>query len=97
MAENFGMDQWVWIVVQDPGGDEKFLGQHDQERDVSFIPAFPEKEEAEKGLGSLHKEAGHKYEIQAIQVDDLCRRAAESGFVIFFINAEGKVLEKIDP
>ena len=96
MSEKVKMDQWVWVVVQDPGGDEKFLGQQDQERGVSFIPAFLEREEAEQGLGSLHKEAGHKYEIQAIQVDDLRQRASESGFVLFFLNAKGEVLEKME-
>jgi hypothetical protein len=23
-------DQWVWVVVQDPGEKEQFLGQHNE-------------------------------------------------------------------
>jgi hypothetical protein len=30
-------DQWVWVVVQDPGKDERFLGQHDEKQDISYI------------------------------------------------------------
>ena len=43
-----GEDQWVWVVVQDPGGKEQFLGQQDQQENISFIPAFHTKEEAQQ-------------------------------------------------
>ena len=37
---------WVWAIVQDPEGNEQFLGQHDEKNNVSFVPFFLEKEEA---------------------------------------------------
>ena len=43
-------DQWVWVVIQNPGGNEQFLGQKDEDKGISFIPTFLEKEEAEQGL-----------------------------------------------
>lgn len=89
-------DQWVWVVVQDPGGSEQFLGQQDTERNVSFIPTFLEKEEAEKGLELLPREKGRKYEVQAILFEDLSDRAAENGFMLFILNGSGEVLDKIE-
>jgi hypothetical protein len=89
-------DQWVWVVIQDPGGSEQFLGQHDTERDVSFIPTFLEKEEAEKGLELLQREEGRKYEVQAILFADLFNRASDNGFMLFILNGSGKVLDKIE-
>ncbi len=89
-------DQWVWVVIQDPGGSAQFLGQHDTETDVSFIPTFLEKEEAEKGLELLQREKGRKYEVQAILFEDLSQRAAENGFMIFILNGSGNVLDKIE-
>ena len=89
-------DQWVWVIVQDPGGNEQFLGQQDTERNVSFIPTFLEKEEAEKGLELLPREKGHKYEVQAILFEDLSKRAANNGFMLFILNGSGDVLDKID-
>jgi hypothetical protein len=88
-------DQWVWVVIQDPGESEQFLGQHDTERDVSFIPTFLEKEEAEKGLELLQREEGRKYEVQAILFEDLFSRASDNGFMIFILNRSGNVLDKI--
>jgi hypothetical protein len=38
-----GEDEWVWVVVQDPGGNEQFLGQHNKQENISFIPAFHSK------------------------------------------------------
>lgn len=88
---------WVWVVVQDPGGNEQFLGQHDKEKEVSFIPTFLEKEEAQQCLNHLTREEGHKYEIQAIQYEELARSSSEHGFALFILNGAGEVLEKIEP
>ncbi|UCF82035.1 MAG: hypothetical protein JSV50_12555 [Desulfobacteraceae bacterium] len=88
-------DQWVWVVIQDPGGNEQFLGQHDDEKNESFIPVFLEKEEAEKGLELLQREKSHKYEVQAIQYEDLVERAAEYGFMLFLLSGAGEILDKI--
>lgn len=95
MSELIKKDQWVWVVIQDPGGNEQFLGQHDDERNESFIPVFLEKDEAEKGLNFLVREKGLKYEVQAIQYDDLSQRATEHGFMMYVLNGSGEVLEKI--
>ena len=88
---------WLWVVVQDPGGNEQFLGQHDKEKDVSFIPTFLEKEEALECLEHLTREQGQKYEVQAIQYEELARSSFEHGFALFILNGAGEVLEKIKP
>ncbi|MBW1937116.1 MAG: hypothetical protein JRI84_16550 [Deltaproteobacteria bacterium] len=46
-------DKWVWVVVLNPGKKEQFLGQHDRGKNVSYIPAFLEKEEAVRGAPHL--------------------------------------------
>ena len=88
---------WVWVVVQDPGGDEQFLGQHDEETDVSFIHIFLEKEDASQGINHLIRDEKKRYEVQAIQYKHLERDASENGFMLFILNNEGKILEKIMP
>jgi hypothetical protein len=95
MSNLIKKNQWVWVVIQDPGGNEQFLGQHDDEKNESFIPVFLEKDEAQQGLNFLVREKGLKYEVQAIQFYDLSQRAAEQGFVLFILNGSGEVLEKI--
>ena len=88
---------WAWVVVLDPGENEQFLGQHDKEKNISFIPTFLEKEEALEGLTHLTIEEGHKYEVQAIQYEELARDSAKNGFMVFILNSAGEVLEKIKP
>ena len=88
---------WIWVIVQDPGGNEQFLGQHDNEKDVSFIPAFHEKDIAQQAVGKLITEKGTKYEAQAILLEELSKDAAQHGFLIFVLNAEGEILEEISP
>jgi hypothetical protein len=40
---------------------------------------------------------GDKYEIQAIFFKELAESAGRNGFMIFLLNADGEVLEKIEP
>jgi len=90
-------DTWVWVVVQDPGGDEQFLGQHDDKNDISYIPMFLEKEDALECLNLLKRDEKKKYEVQAIQYDQLTPDAAKHGFMLFLLNHAGEILEKIKP
>ena len=97
MSRKIKDDQWVWVVVQDPEGNEQFLGQRDEAKDISFIPTFFEKEAALQCMNHLALERGHKYEVQAILYEDLLPKAVEAGFRLFVLNESGEVLEKIDP
>lgn len=90
-------DQWIWVVVQNPGGNEEFLGQQDEAHGVSFLPVWLEKDAALEGLKLLARHPGLKYEVQAIQYETLAPKAAEEGFKIFLLDASGKVLEQITP
>jgi len=85
-------DTWVWVVVQDPGGNEVFLGQHDEVNDESFIPAFLEKQDALEGLEKLARDKDKEYEVQAIRYHLLTRYAEENGFLIFMLNSRGEIL-----
>lgn len=90
-------DRWVWVVIQDPGGQEQFLGQHDEQEDISFIPAFHSKEDAQQCFMNMARQKGSKYEVQAILYEELAKAAAASGFMIFMLSETGEVLEKIKP
>jgi len=95
MSELIKEEQWVWVVVQDPGENEQLLGQHDDEKNESFIPTFLEKNEALQCLNLLVQEKGHKYEVQAIQIEDLSRHAVEKGFMLFVLNGAGDLKETL--
>jgi hypothetical protein len=97
MSELIQGNPWVWVVVQNPGRNEQFLGQHDKEKDISYIPTFLEKEEALECLKYLTRDETQTYEVQAIQYEQVARDAAEHGFVLFMLNRAGEVLEKIKP
>ncbi len=97
MTDKLKADTWIWVIVQNPGGNEQFLGQYDDKKDTSFIPAFYEKDMAQQAIGKLITEKGTKYEAQAILFEELAKDAAQHGFFIFLLNADGEILEEISP
>lgn len=97
MNKKIDANTWVYVLIQNPGGNEQIVGQHDKESDTSFIPAFLGKEAAEQGVMFMPREKGHKYEIQAIIYEDLSRFALENKFLVFILDKDGKVKEKLAP
>jgi len=97
MKNKLTPDTWIWVVVQNPGADEQLLGQEYQDQKVSFIPAFFEKEAAQQCLVQMTTNKGDKHEVQAILYDELVHSAANNKFKIFMLNADGEILEKIEP
>lgn len=92
--ENSG---WFYIVVQSPGENEMFLGQHDDENDISFIPLFRQKEHALQCLPLMKRDRSLKYEVQAVHQEEISEEAANTGFLLYLLDEEGVILEKIDP
>jgi len=86
---------WLYVAIQKTGTSEQIVGQTDSEHDISFIPAFLNKESAQQAMFHLHLEKKKKYEVQAIIYEDLARHAVENGFLVFVLDDEGKVLERL--
>jgi len=97
MNKEIRADTWIWVVIQDPGANEQFLGQLDEDKSESFIPAFYQKEDAQQCLIQLKTEKGKKYEVQAICYDELAKDAAKNDFMIFMLTGDGEILKKITP
>jgi hypothetical protein len=95
MSSFLKADQWVYVVIQDPDKQEQYLGQHDQERDISFIPVFLKKEDALMCMNLLVRDQTKKYEIQAVMYGDLKAHATVGGFMIYLLNNEGGIVEKL--
>jgi len=86
---------WLYVAIMKDGSSEQIVGQTDNEHDISFIPAFLDKESAQQAMFHLHLEKKNKYEVQAMIYEDLARHAAENGFLVFVLDEEGKVLERL--
>lgn len=97
MSKLVNEETWLWLIAENPDENEEFLGQIDSENNVRFIPAFLEKDAALMGLHLLARDPKRKFEIQAIQYRDLAPKVSEEGFLIFVLDSDGKVLEKIKP
>jgi hypothetical protein len=97
MEEKEKIEGWVYVVVCDPGRNEQFFGLYNKEKDIDFIPTFPDKEAANECFLSLPKEKGRKYEIQAVHIEELHRDAAKNGFVVAMVDNDGNIMKGNSP
>jgi hypothetical protein len=92
-----GDNAWVYLVVQDPGPSEQIVGQHDTDAEVAYIPVYLKKEDATQGLLHLALNRKNKYEIQAFIFSDVREQAADNRFLVYIIDMDGNVLQKLAP
>jgi hypothetical protein len=97
MSIELNKDTWIWVIVQNPEKKASFLGQHDTENDIKFIPAFLEKEAALMCMNQLTKDESDTYEPQTLFYDDLLRYCNENVFLIYLLDNKGRILDKIAP
>lgn len=97
MTQTIDADAWVYVVVQNPGAEEKIVGQQDAERDITFIPVFKERDTALQGASRMAREPGRTFEVQAIIFEDLVRYAVEGGFLLFLLDGRGQIIAKLTP
>ncbi len=96
MPDDSKKDKWLYVAVEDPGGNEKFVGLYDKQADISYIPAFESKEDALTALVNLPRQEGKKYEVQAVLADILCEDARKNGFLVFLTDGDGKMRGQIE-
>ena len=97
MSLKIEKNHWVWVVIQDPGDNERLLGQLDEEKDITFVPTVIDKETAQECFLKIERQKGHKYEVQAIIYEDLLALGADNEFSIFILDSAGKLLEAVEP
>jgi hypothetical protein len=97
MALKISAASWVYVLVQNPGTDEQIVGQQDTKDDIAFIPMFLDKDSAIQGVMHMVKERGQKFEVQAIIYEDLAGYAAKGGFILFVIDENGRIIDKLTP
>ena len=97
MANGIAETTWVYVVIQDPGREEKILGQYDDAADITFIPFFKDRDTGQQAVLHLAKTPGRPLEIQAIIFEDLVRYATQEGHLLFLLDASGRIETKMSP
>ncbi len=94
MVENKNSEGWVWVIVHDQADSGHYLGLHSEDDGVDFIPVFISREAADDCYLNLPRQKGHKYEIQAVHIDELTADAKKNGFTIAFVDNNGKIVDR---
>lgn len=97
MSTKIEDDSWVWVVVQKTDMQEEIVGQHYEKENISFIPAFLKKDDAQNAYKKMALAPGITAEIQTIRLKHLKIEASQNGFLIFIINENMEIIDKISP
>lgn len=94
MADKANAKGWVYAVVCTQENNNHFLGLHNDEKDIDFIPVFESREAANDCFLQLPREKGKTYEVQAVHIEELYEDAEKNGFSVALFDGEGAVVKK---
>ncbi|MBW2059930.1 MAG: hypothetical protein JRI95_00040 [Deltaproteobacteria bacterium] len=97
MSETTELPEWLWIVIEKDGELERLFGQHEQEKDVFFVPAFNSQEDGQACLQYLQKMPERKYEIHAMRSAEVINTIEPYNYQLFILDSHGQVLESLAP
>ncbi|MBU1194237.1 MAG: DUF4907 domain-containing protein [Proteobacteria bacterium] len=90
-------DTWFYVIIQNPGIDEEFLGFNDETTHKKFIPAFKTKEDAKKCFALMPRDLfKEKYEAQAVIGEDILLAAEEQGHKVYLLDEKGRILQHLN-
>lgn len=94
MADKANEKGWVYAVVCTQENNNHFLGLHNDEKDIDFIPVFESRDAANDCFLQLPREKGKTYEVQAVHIEELYEDAEKNGFSVALFDGEGAVVKK---
>ncbi|MDY6852361.1 MAG: hypothetical protein SV487_09865 [Thermodesulfobacteriota bacterium] len=97
MTEQGTVAGWVWVIIEKEGDQEKLLALKDENKGVSFIPAFQTKEDGVVGQRGFPAKPGIKFELEAMRLSLVSEAARANHYDIYIIDHSGKVLEWLTP
>lgn len=96
-APTISTDDWVFVGIRNPGRNEQLLGQTDPTADISYIPIFKEKDDAQLCLPRMFPDPAVTFEVQAILYCDILQIAAANGYLLYLLDARGSICDRIAP
>ncbi|KIX11780.1 hypothetical protein [Dethiosulfatarculus sandiegensis] len=86
---------YLWIITQsEENAEDSFVGLEDEQGE-QFIPATESKEEALILMGRLPRDQGGKLQVEAIHQTRLLDEAGRSGFNVFKVDQDGRLLGRV--
>ncbi|MBF0101826.1 MAG: hypothetical protein HQK77_13055 [Desulfobacterales bacterium] len=95
MDDQYWRNEWVYVLVQNPGNREQYVGIWDDQQQSNYIPCFLEKDHAENAITVLPLDKQQIYEAQAVRVDMLSQDTSSQGFIMALLDAHGHLLNII--
>ncbi|MEW6262482.1 MAG: hypothetical protein AB1641_05335 [Thermodesulfobacteriota bacterium] len=98
MSGNNLEDKWVWVIVENLAGQETYYALTEETgKNLKFIPAFENQDEAEACGRLMAKRPEAEYQVQAIRLTHLAEAAARSRSDVYILDGRGRILERLTP
>ncbi len=94
MSDKVKKEDYLWIITETRPDQEETLVGMSHPQGEAFIPATREKDQALILLGRLPAGRGDR-QVEAIHRVRLLDQAAEQGFVVYLVDEQGRVLERL--
>lgn len=85
---------WIHTIICSRDEMQYYMGMHDSESNVDFIPVFKQREDAETCLQSLDQKPGIDYQVMAVLHTELAKNCSDKNYSVALVDHSGKIIRQ---
>lgn len=89
-----GESDWLHVIVCRKDEQEFYMGMHDKNDNVDFVPVFESRDDAESCLESFGKQPGIRYQVMAILSSELIENCTDRNYLIALVDKHGAIIRQ---
>lgn len=84
--------EWLWIIIEKIGDDERLFGQEAASEGYRYIPSFLDSDSGGACLGRFVLDPANQYELQAMRYNEVLLAAQKNQFELLVLDRDGAIL-----
>ncbi len=85
---------WLHVIVCSRDEQEYYMGLHDSNSDVDFVPVFQSREDADICLQSFSRKPGIGYQVMAVLTAEIIKNCSDRNYLVALVDQRGTILRQ---
>jgi len=94
MSKESNQPDWLHVIVCSRDEQEYYMGLHDNNSGVDFVPVFESREDADSCLQSFGKNPGIGYHVTAVLTAEIVKQCSDRNYLIALVDQNGAIIRQ---
>lgn len=94
MQQHAQQSDWLHVIICSKDEQQYYMGMHDKDSDIDFVPVFASREDADQCLLSLGQKNGIRYQVEAVFTTEILKNCSDRSYLVALVDKDGKIIKQ---